>query len=684
MNDFIKQKVRRIFFFIAIIIGMPLLFIAGATLEARHEYFSSDDYGGFGAESELPGSNTIQENIFQGSDNYGGFGRESELPGVSGSPFVYDALDIYGDPTEVVQFEEGLSRISTPETVRDIDFGLDYFGDFTDTGQYGLDYFGDFTDTKALGEATGGVTSAAGSIFEGAQDALETLTSGFQDALDSVINELGLGDVLNDLGLGDLVGGAGGILGGAEGILGGGLGGAIGGITGLFGGGASFVPVKDFAQIALQQRQVTKEYSLDPVAYLASKTTIRGILGNVLNFINTGDNGNPFYVTNSAVHFQDIERQAIEKFLTEVNILGINPNVQRSIAINASPNYSKAIQPTVGAAERNAFLQNFNNGGWDMWLRMSQSQNNPLGQYLLSSAELDRRKQEAELREAQELAWGRGYKSAKVCLLKDPLGNCLYNEIVTPGAFIENQQASVFSSIIRQLEADDEFQEITSRLLSGMLTQILGGRETGLRGFSPQQISSPVADAPAVARTKSGLRDAIALTLSKEQEYLTKKTSSLTRLSQTKDSLETLLSPRVYDFTEPLKSRVAGNTELSQTVEANRLYATTTINQLIIPAQKILTSDVIVSLQLIERIRTLEGELAAARTPNDLLIVSNRYVELSRIAHGESSIGNVNEESNVLNTFTANAQSEVSSRHAKENEIIGKIKIEFSGSSLTN
>lgn len=588
-----------------------------------------------------------------------------------------DPYDLYGG---IFEDTGGVSEISQTQQIANASDPYDLYGGIFDSASdvtsessrvisalpeeasdYGL-YAGVFDD-------------GTGSILTGSSGETSALSNEMSSAVGDIFGDLGFDNVLGE-GFGDTLSD------GLGGALPGGVGDAIGGITGLFGGGGggSYVPTKDFVQISLQQKQVTKEYGLDPVASLVSKTTLRGILANVLNFVNSGDNGNPYYVTNSTGHFQNVERGVTQKFLVEMQGLGVNRNIVRSLALSESTNYRNGIRPTVNQNELGGFL-NRSDSGWGTWLKMFESQNNPYGQYVLSSQELQRRQREAELRESQELAWGRGYKSAKVCLIKDPVGNCLYSEVVTPGSFIENQQAAVFSSIIRQLESDDELQEVTSILLSGMISQILGGRPTGLRSFSGQAIlpiASPVADAAAIDRTRSGLHETLTGLFADESEYLSKKSGSLVRLDQVKKSLETLLPERVYSFTGTLQSRVTGSAELAAAVQDNKNYATTTVNQVIIPAQKLLAGDIVFSKRLLEEIRALGAKLSNARTPNDLMRISNEYVSLSKQTHGKAALEKVNEESKILDDFAIATAGEVSSRFGKESAIIEKIKAELS------
>ncbi len=500
------------------------------------------------------------------------------------------------------------------------------------------------------------ILGAAGKILP------SVISGNIEGAVSGIVGALG----------GDIVGTLGGIFGGS------GLGG-IAGLAGGFLGGGSFVPVKDFTQIALQQQQVTKEYSLDPVAYLAAKTTIRGILASVLNWINTGDNGNPYYITNTADHFRGVDGRTINIFLAEIQRLGLNPNIQRSIALGASPQFSRAIRPTITIGQQNAFMQNFNNGGWDMWLAMIQPNNNPLGQYILSAGELERRRREAELRESQELAWGSGFKPATVCAAKDFLGNCTRTEIVTPGTFIEGQMAGVFSSVIRQLEADDELQEITSSLLSGMISQILGGRTTGLRGFPPSALGSSAGDTTAINRTRAGLQDAIGILLQDELVYGGIKSSALIRLEEAKNSLATLLRPRVYSQSEPLKTRIITNAELASLVSGNQAYATTTINNTVIPLQRGLASDITLSNSSAQKIQTLSSELQNTNTANGFLLISDKYVTLSRQTHSKSDVDTAQKEFETINTLASTEIQGVSSRFAQEDALIKTITDDFLG-----
>lgn len=635
--------------FLAVVGGLSFLFILAANLEASHEYFvEQDPTSVVQLEEGLEGVADKLRQSFIGNDPpafQADFSFDSFLESIGGQRTSFGTEGfIPNDPNldttvRIISGTEGfvpdITTFGTEDFVPDITtFGTE---DFIPGTTGGLSDFG-----------TPGFNPAGGAL---------------SDAVNGVFKDLGLGGIANAI--------PGGILGGIGSVLPGGLGGLLGG-----GGGGNFVPVKDFTQIALQQQQVTKEYSLDPVAYLAARTTIRGVLSGVLNWINTGDNGNPYYVTNSIDHFRNVDSNTINVFLTEIQRIGLSGNIQRSLALSASVPFARTIQPTLSPVQQSAFLQNFNNGGWQTWLYMLQPQNNPLGQYRLAAEELERRRAEAELREAQELAWGSGFKPATVCVAKDFAGNCTHREIVTPGTFIEGQMAGVFSSVIRQLEADDELQEITSRLLSGMISQILGGRTTGLRGFSSAELVSPRSDS-GIARTRSGLLDAINILFLDETNYITIKSRSLTRLDEAKTSLEALLPPRVYNFSEPLKSRVTSSQELTAAVSGNQTHATTTINTKIIPTQQTLANEIVSSRQIINKIESLAQELQNTNTADGFLLISDKFIALQRTVHSKSDGQKAEEEFNSHNDFAGTTISDASSRLNGEQAIIDKIRNEL-------
>ncbi len=694
-----NQKIRRVLFF-ATIAAIPffLFMFFGNTSEAVYTPPS-----GIPAGSGSLGGLTQTVPIFDFS------AIERPVPvSVSGPAMPVQSPSYgYGDSSDISPgnnfFIENQAKIVPSATVRDIPWNPDFI-DYTTT--FSSDDFSFATeDTGSLWKDPDTGTTFAPASVGGVTDKILGEIGG---AINGALKDVGLPGI--DFGaLSGVVGGVGGlrdtivgggfagplggvvsgVLGGgnASGALGGifssgGLGGGVGGpVSGLSGGGAgSYVPVKDFTQISLQQQQVIKEYNLDSVAYLSSKTTIRGILGNVLSWINTGDNGNPYYVTNSVDHFNTVDNGVIDTFLAELLGLGINQNLQQSLALGASPQFRNVIQPTISPTQRNAFMQDFNNGGWEMWLTMLQSQNNPLGQYRLANEELTRRRYEAELRQSQELAWGNGFKSATVCVAQDFAGNCVRTEVATPGTFIGGQMGGVFSSVIRQLEADDELGEITNTLLSSMISQILGGRATGLRGFSSAALSSPLTDVPAVNRGKEGLQEAIGIHLENEVAYYIAKSSSVIRLQEGKDSLLSLITARTYySANEPIKTRLTSNAELTSEIENNRSYATTTVQTIIDPAIAITPPDIARSVALIESVQTLMRDLSSANTPQGLSLISERFVDLSRRTHSLTDVENAKQEFETINGFVNGLVQDVNARMAREQSIVEKITNEAMG-----
>ncbi|GEM_PF-2337461 len=659
-----EHKIKKIFLVFALIAVSSLLFIAASTLEARSEFLLDN----------IDNTNVSQ---FTVEDNF-----------VLAQVSTYSFGDYSPEETSAIFNRDTPFTPSAPERKPLPPLGIDLGGFGNDTSTRDIDGPQEDPSYEYEGrefypvEGLGGIGEIFGELGE-----LGNMANKVFDAIGlGGLGNFGLGDILNTVNdVGGLFGGEGGL--GLE--LGKRIARELGiNLEGLMkaadetlsasipsspansspGGGGLFVPVKDFVQIALQtdlrtlqtdmrtiqseqlgllRQLVVKEYNLDPAAYKVSKETIRAILANVLNWINTGDDGNSFFLANYVEHFRNEGNKEIEKFLTEIHERDMDILIQRSIAqnVSASSQFARSIQPTISTAQRDAFLKDFNNGGWNMWLQMIQPQNNPLGQYALAENELIRRIQEAEVRETQEIAAGRGFKPGEVCLTKDTSGNCLYAETVTPGSTIVFQMNEIISSVIRQLEEDDELEEQTSRLLSSMIVQILGGRQTGLRGFSPSAVISPVANNTSVNRTKTGLQDTINTLLGTEVNYHIKKSASLIRMNEARISL--------------------GNLSLSATSTPNKQYATSTLATVVNPTMRGLALDIISATRLIEKIQVLLVELNSVNTSSGVVLVSDKYVDLATKTHSSAAVSEAQTEFDELDELVDEILQEIVARGGK-------------------
>ncbi len=244
-----------------------------------------------------------------------------------------------------------------------------------------------------------------------------------------------------------------------------------------------------------------KESCLDAIAYTLAKQALAQVTNKTLTWINTGMDGNPFYVKNMGSLLGNIKDQEIRKYI------GIAENINKGNgdAVGVSVT-NKIIEMLTGRApadngettpaqeKYDAFTRDFSNGGWDAWYRMTQLGENPIAGILTTSQQLGKNIAEEQENTKQQLLQGNGFLSARKCVEYAPIDPddnfngqnpdgspiCLKYETTTPGAVIASQAQTITNSTTRQLEAADELNEVLGSFFDNMLNKLI---QRGLDGL---------------------------------------------------------------------------------------------------------------------------------------------------------------------------------------------------------
>jgi hypothetical protein len=286
---------------------------------------------------------------------------------------------------------------------------------------------------------------------------------------------------------------------------------------------------------------MAKEYGLDALAFQIVNTIIKRISASTVNWINSGFQGKPAYVTNPDAYFLDIGDKVAGNFIfnnSDLNFL-CGP-ISAKIKIALQRNYvqdNDRYRCTLTQVGQNMdnFMADFNNGGWDNFFEVSQrQQNNPIGAYMMAEGDLMQKIASKTNTATQELNQGNGFLSYKQCKAgakrqtqdTNGLGNCDtdYNscikewagndiglqqcsdkfnscnlkmstvavgdcadsdkETVTPGSVISNKLNSVLGQSEGRLQMADEINEMISALISQLTEKLVGAATQGLRGLS--------------------------------------------------------------------------------------------------------------------------------------------------------------------------------------------------------
>lgn len=121
---------------------------------------------------------------------------------------------------------------------------------------------------------------------------------------------------------------------------------------------------------------------------------------------------------------------------------------------------------------------NFNQGGWNSWLQLTQiNTNNPYSNYISLSAQLRSGVQQKKTLASVELGWGRGFLSFRKCEEKTPQKDQSKCPITTPGNLIEGQLEKTLGISKDRLVLAEKFDQVIAvvvdQLISTALNKVL-------------------------------------------------------------------------------------------------------------------------------------------------------------------------------------------------------------------
>ncbi len=301
--------------------------------------------------------------------------------------------------------------------------------------------------------------------------------------------------------------------------------------------------------IKLRQDQATsktREECFNGIAITLAKNQLTAMTRETVNWINTGFNGNPMYVQNITSLTNSIERNILEKGISQLGntnkaypygssfsssmIRGYNTGARKYGATNfldsltsdlayfitdkdsyysSEPDNRTALEKAQHA--NNTFANDFSTGGWNGWLALTQrDQNNPLGFTMQASQYLADRIAEQSQEKKDELYQNNGFLSQKKCVLWELYDNenaavydqydniktatskpsnypnsiCIKDEIVTPGSIIKEKLSYYVNSPERQLELADSINDSLNSLFSALVSKL---QNQGLSSLSSEK-----------------------------------------------------------------------------------------------------------------------------------------------------------------------------------------------------
>jgi hypothetical protein len=416
------------------------------------------------------------------------------------------------------------------------------------------------------------------------------------------------------------------------------------------------VPIYENGSLPYEMRKgiAGSGLGLDTVGWIAAKLVISTITNSIVNWINSGFEGNPTFVQNPQQFLSDAANQAGGVFIQQLGLTQLcNPNwlPKLKLALQYNTPYLQRMQCTPDMVKTNIenFTNDFMNGGWDSWLSMTSSpQNNIWGAYFESSDELARRQAAATAQAQMEASWGQGFMSLKKCAGGNTSQDyfCTYvacagatspaecrqqcmetsgtglstSELcqlsggqmqnTTPGNIIADQLKVNLGSSVRQLEAADEINESLAAIFNALINQLIS---KGLSSLSNTSGSSSSGGWYSTSPTTQEKNDDITIinnALSYEVGYRDAKQNSVNAYKETINKLELL------------KSCYQGRSMVNQT-RINEIQAQ--INDY--GSKKVsLQSEVDNSNDLINQAEALKTEISNASTYTELESLLNKFM----------------------------------------------------------
>ena len=292
-----------------------------------------------------------------------------------------------------------------------------------------------------------------------------------------------------------------------------------------------------------------KESVLDGIAWMMAKQAIQMITGDIVDWINSGFDGNPAFLTNPGGFFLDAADQVTGELIANAGPLSalcspINVDIRLSIAMQQVKSSRKRYACTLGKiieAQKNgpnitlngrSVLANgktqegflggdFYQGGWPAFIAYTtEPQNNFSGALLMAQADAQAQINSRQANIRADLSLGSGFMSSKKCkdlttarteeeaiqaeeiIGNDPSITTKYNKdgsityqsckTETPGSVIASSLNKQLGAPTDSLVTADEINEIIGALFNALVTTVLKGGLNSSSQINTGYTQSPI------------------------------------------------------------------------------------------------------------------------------------------------------------------------------------------------
>jgi hypothetical protein len=426
-----------------------------------------------------------------------------------------------------------------------------------------------------------------------------------------------------------------------------------------------------------------KEFVLDGIAGMFAKQIVRQITQSVVNWINSGFEGSPSFVTNPSSFFLDLADQETGRFLAKYGgpltnlCTPFSIDLRIALAFKYHPYSGQRYACTLGTiisnttnAVKNSSINgftagDFRQGGWPAFVSLTtEPQNNVYGAWIQADTELSLRVANVQIQRREELNQGKGFLSWRKCTKVGATGsegsatsfvdhemgdnsdpnrtesntpvehveNC---EIQTPGSVIAGALESNLGSPIRQLELADELNEIVNALFAQLVTQVLsqglGAISGGGSGDSNAYINQIIQESPEGAgKITEQMLPNLQTNIDNAKQYKQNKDEALAIVVSAKqayDAATTCYNQKLTDYSNDGYRKAMALSGLEEVARAVASRITPVANELLAATKN--ADDQVKALTDIQASTTL------AKTVNDLRGPSEKY---SRLLQSQSLI----------------------------------------------
>ena len=351
-----------------------------------------------------------------------------------------------------------------------------------------------------------------------------------------------------------------------------------------------------------------KEMTLDGIAWNLGKEMIQQVQADVLDWANSGFDGEPAFITNYEEYFTGLADESLAEFIYGDNMQLMCAHVDISVRSAVARQYntvvgrnqgSGATDPNTGerqclfevavGGEIESYIEgDFSQGSWDAWFELTvNGEADPIKSYLNTQIAAYNRVLDAQRIGTIEALANDGFLSTKVCPdVEDADGNLNTNcQIVTPGSINRDTVAFQVAEVptLSLLEVD-EFNELLSGFMTNLTNQALSSFGGLLSlGDDPRYASPTFGDGTQTYtealrsdRSVSGatLQNPMTEALAAEQDYQQLQQRMLDDITDLEARLEAAeaADPSCFDLELPdeletEKENIVNNLAVSETTE---------------------------------------------------------------------------------------------------------------------